>query len=453
MNYTLKTSLGNITGLEQEYCYKFLGVPFAAASRFEYAEPITEYGDLDCTKPGKSCTQKRPKYQNLTHPTRRFYYKEFREGINFEYGEDCLNMNIFMPKDDVVHPILVYVFGGGFDSGSINEGAFDGTAFAKLGITVFFITYRVGVFGFFCHKEIQSEYGRDGNFGLDDIKAALEFIKKHASDFKGDPDNITLMGQSNGAMSIQYLCCNEKHKGLFNKAIMLSGGGKLPDIALPKPHEKVQEYWKRYMDILKCNTLDELKGKTAEELIDASEALKRQRKDNQTNTMPVIDGYLIDKPIKAAIKNPLDIPYIVGYTNCDLYGIVMAGMAHKYAEYTNTYLCYFDIDAPGDHNKAFHASELRYIFNTLASSWRPYDEVDKQRADDLINYLVNFIKTGDPNDAEHPIWKKDSKRALRITRDRIYMSKPDKLQLTYRTITKPYPKDEREYVNKGIIQP
>ncbi len=285
-----KTAIGHFLGNERENCYEFLGIKFAEAERFEYAKLVEKYHNVDATKKGAACMQKRayPEFEHLEVPARAFYNREYRQNIKFEYSEDALNLNIFIPKSGNNHPVILFFHGGGFDSGAIDEGSFDGEALAKRNNVVVFAQYRVGVFGYFTHKEIFEKNQRDGNFGLDDMLKAMTWVKHNISNFGGDNNNITVMGQSAGAMSIQYLLCSDKSKGLFNKAFMMSGAGLFPKFSLPKPCEQTREYWLEVMNLCNCKTLAEFKEASAKDLLAAVDKQRTLRKDNLYNTMPVI---------------------------------------------------------------------------------------------------------------------------------------------------------------------
>ena len=244
----LETSCGKLAGIDNGRCREFRGVRFARAGRFEYAEPVDGWdGVFDATAFGPACPQNRAVHEHLEHPTRRFYKREYREGQDFTYSEDCLNLNIYTPYDARNAPVIVYFYGGGFDSGINWESPFDGSALAGHGVVTVFANYRVGVLGYLTHADVYAAYGREGNFGLDDQLTAVRWVKAHIADFGGDPDNITLMGQSAGAMSVQYLCLNPAHKGLFRRAVMLSGAGRFPGIALPRPAARTREYWEQFI--------------------------------------------------------------------------------------------------------------------------------------------------------------------------------------------------------------
>lgn len=441
--HTITTRLGQLTGLDCGDLYKYLGIRYAATNRFEYATPITNWnGNYDATTYGDACIQKRVWYEHLEVPERLFYHNEFRKGIAFNHSEDCLNLNIFTPKAPGTYPVLVFIHGGGFDSGCNYDTAIDGTEFAKKGIVFISINYRVGIFGYLTHSDIKDKYGHDGNFGLDDQYIALRWIKDNIADFGGDDNNITVMGQSAGAISIQYLCLSQRCKGLFQRAIMMSGAGLFPKFSLPRPSENTHEYWLDVMNTVGATSLEELKAWDAHEIFTALEEVKGRRKDNTFNTMPVIDGYLIERPIDEMIASPLDIDYMVGFTNNDMFAFIMSHIAYKYVKANHGYLYYFDIDAPGeDKNGAFHSSDIRYVFGTLDCSHRPYSSDDKKVSRLMIDYIFSFCLTGNPNHTGAPMWENNG-RALHIVRkpSRIKMGPSNKFKLLWNTITKGDPK-------------
>ena len=402
----LETCCGIVRGTETARCRAFLGLPYARAGRFEYAVPVHSWdGELDASRFGPACPQNRAWHEHLENPTRLFYKREYREGCDFHYDEDCLNLNIYTPKEAEGCPVVVFFHGGGFDSGMNSESPFDGAALAERGIVTVFANYRVGVLGYLTHEEIQRRYGRDGNFGLDDQRTAIRWVKEHIGEFGGDSGSITLMGQSAGAISVQYLCLNGENAGLFRRAVMMSGAGLFPRFALPRRAEDTHGYWEQYMEIAGCKNLDELRRAPLDRLFDAVETIKGLRKDNTYCTMPVVDGALIPAPVEELIKRPLKLDYMIGYTNTDMYAPVMAFIGNRFGKRSGAYLYLFDLDAPGDKNGAFHSSDLRYVFETLDGSWRPYGERDREAAAQMASYLANFARTGDPNGEGLPVWK------------------------------------------------
>ena len=441
----LQTACGPVKGLQDRDCRRFLGIPYARARRFEYAAPAERWdGVLDAAAPGAACPQNRGWPEHLEHPTRRFYKREFRDGLRFRYSEDCLNLNIFGPREASGCPVLIFIHGGGFDSGMNCEGPFDGTGLARRGIVTVFINYRVGPLGWLTHREIREKTGRDGNFGLDDQLCAIRWVKAHIADFGGDADNITLCGQSAGAISIQYLCLNPANRGLFQRAIMMSGAGLFPKFALPRRAEDTHEYWEDFIRTAGCRSLDELRAASLDRLFDAVERIKERRKDTSYNTMPVVDGLLLPAPVDELISDPLTIPYLIGYTANDLYAPVMAAIGSRFARANGAYVYFFDLDAPGDRNGAFHSCDLRYLFETLDGSWRPYGPRDREAAAQLAQYAANFARSGDPNGEGLPLWTQarpgSRNSALRFSKSRTAMGRASYLALTLNFLTKGEPK-------------
>ena len=148
MDCICETGCGTVRGNLREECKEFLGIRYAKAGRFEYAEPVDRWeGILDATAFGPACKQYREYFPHLDVPERMFYYKEFREGQEFVYSEDCLNLNIYTPLETDACPVIVFIHGGGFNAMANCESYLDGAEYAKRGIILVTINYRVGVFG------------------------------------------------------------------------------------------------------------------------------------------------------------------------------------------------------------------------------------------------------------------------------------------------------------------
>ena len=439
---------GSIRGRVSDGVQEYLGIPYAKAARFAYAEPIAPWeGTLDALEFGPGCPQYRIWFPNLESPERRFYLREFREGINFTYDEDrCLNLNIYAPEHAENCPVVLFLHGGGFNSGCNQEEPFRGYGLAKRGIVSVFANYRTGILGYLTHPEIQKEFGRDGNFGLDDQLTALRWVRDNIAAFGGDPSKITLMGQSAGAIAIQYICLDEDNDSLFSRALMMSGAGLFPRFSLPRRPEQTHEYWEAFQKEVGCSSLKDLREMDLAALFAAHDRFKKGRKDNTYNTMPVVDGLLIRDGIDKLIAHPLKKDYMIGFTSGDMYAPIMAHIGTRFGRDNGAYLYYFDREAPGDHNGAFHSSDLRYVFERLDTSWRPFEDRDREIAAQMADYIAAFIRSGDPNTEGLPHWvpaDKSHGRAMCFTKKKTAMGRPDYFKMTKHMLTKGDPKDGR----------
>ncbi len=432
MTVERETDCGRVRGNERENCFEYLGIRYARAERFEYAVPVDHWdGTFDATRFGDACLQYRTYFPHLDVPERLFYHKEFREGLTFNYSEDCLNVNIYTPKSGDGCPVIVFVHGGGFNAMCNSEGYLDGEGYARRGIILAAINYRVGPFGYITHDELKKKHGRDGNFGLDDILTAIKWIRAHIRSFGGDPDNITLMGQSAGAIQTQLLCLSEQARGLFKHAVMLSGAGLFPKIGRPRQAEATHEYWESVIRESGVSSFEEFKALDDRTLLTAVEKMRSVRKDNMMITQPVIDGFLLPDSVDRLIKQPLPLDYMVSFTSNDMFTAVFAHMSQSFARQVHAYLMYFDVDAPGDSNGAFHSADLRYCFGTLSKSFRPYDSTDQRISDMMTDYIASFARSGDPNGEGRPVWK--NRHALCVSRNKVKMGLPNVFKLFFNT--------------------
>ncbi len=219
LNPEVQTRCGRLRGVDVEGVRVFRGIRYArpprGALRFrppERPEPWT--GTLDATTPGPAAPQVRlPGLPFASLAARRT-------------GEDCLSLNVFTPGlDDGRRPVLVWIHGGGFLVGSGSTPLYDGRALARRGdVVVVTINYRLGVFGFLDLTSIFGpELKESSNLGLRDQIAALEWVRENIEGFGGDPRNVTLFGQSAGAMSVAALLAAPRARGLFHRAIAQSG--------------------------------------------------------------------------------------------------------------------------------------------------------------------------------------------------------------------------------------
>ena len=423
MDYIINTPCGKIQGTKTniEGIIAYKGIRYATASRFEYPTQVTSWeGIYDATKYGNCSYQPRAFYNEEDVPEKAFYYHEFRKGETYTYSEDCLFLNIFVPENIQVCsnlPVLIYIHGGGFTGGCGHELHFDTPIWPKKGVIGVTINYRLGPLGFACFEKQKEELGHTGNYGLFDQLTAIKWVKDNISSFGGNPDNITIMGQSAGAMSVQQLCLSPLSDNLFHKAIMCSGGG-VSKMMSTESAEKRYDFWKLVMNEVGCSTLDEFKTVDVEKLFSAWSKLKKEVKGAGMAAAPVLDDLFVVGNGADLVKENKhqQIPYIVGSTSEDIVPPFIHKMAKSWCETQNqdSYCYMFNHQLPGDDKGAWHSSDLWYWFGTLDHCWRPLTNVDYELSDKMTSYLANFVKTGNPNGDELPIWNKASKKEKKV---------------------------------------
>ena len=194
---TLDTACGQIQGIQREGYQEFRGVPYATAERWKQAEQVTQWdGVYDATVWGDACTQFLGVYHMADSTVSQFYLDEALASAPLEYSEDCLNLNIWAPDDAEDCPVLVYIHGGSYMTGSNADTSTDGEAYAHHGVITVSINYRLGPF----HSVWGDGY--TGNLALTDQLTALRWVKANIADYGGDPNRITVMGESAGAMFV-----------------------------------------------------------------------------------------------------------------------------------------------------------------------------------------------------------------------------------------------------------
>lgn len=336
------------------------------------------------------------------------YGKEFYADGMPEMSEDCLYLNIWAPTKAVrkggKFPVALWIYGGAFTHGFSNEITFDGDAWAERGVILVTFNYREGVLGFLGHKLLSEEEdaaGSSGNYALYDQLAALKWVKNNIDAFGGDPDNITVFGQSAGARSVQTLVSAPVASGLIAKAIIQSGGGINPELqGRERNFLQVWDAGKAFCDFAGYETLEQMRTASPQEIM--------QKYDEYTATGGSIPmGPMVDMNIcggsftTAASQNMLpDIPYMIGSTLGD--GADSARDIEQFCASRNYYggkpvFDYlFTRRLPGDDAGAFHSAELWYMFGTLDRCWRPFTDADRKLSRQMLSAWTNFCKYGNP---------------------------------------------------------
>lgn len=414
-NVKRKTKLGEIIGLDMETYDEFRGIRYATAGRWEYPEICGAWGDtLDATQYGACCYQRRAFEDDAE--CNPFYHREFREGQTFTYSEDCQFLNIDVPKNAKDCPVLIYIHGGSFTGGSADEGHIDGRVYAERGIVFVAINYRLGPYGFCSHPDLADSKGRCGNYGLYDQLTAVKWVNENIGDFGGNSKDITVMGQSAGAMSVDLLISSPLMKGMYNSAILLSGAAIQRSVSKPFEPEKTRLFWEDVMDKMGAETLEELKQSDEKTLYYAWLVAQKDFKIAIRYTLPVNDGELITAE-NFNMKTIPDVPLLLGITLTDMAPIALEIFTKQYAKRAenNKNKCFvysFNRNLPGDTKGAWHAGDLLYIFDTLGKNWRPFGRVDYEISKQMIESITAFVKTKDPNCDLIPKWEAGAKMPM-----------------------------------------
>ncbi|GAB3170825.1 carboxylesterase/lipase family protein [Telluribacter humicola] len=448
----VKTEAGQVSGSKSTdgSIAIYRGIPFAAPPvgdlRWKAPQPVKPWsGILNADQFGPSPMQGTPAPFSM-------WSAEFlipKEPIS----EDCLYLNVWSGAKSAQEkrPVLVWIYGGGFNSGGTAVPIYDGEAMARKGIIFVSANYRVGPFGFFAHPELTKESGTNasGNYGLMDQIAALQWVKKNIAAFGGDPNNVTIAGQSAGSMSVSCLVASPLAKGLFNKAIAQSGaifGRTMPVL------EQAERDGERVAKSLNTASLKELRDVPAEELLKKGQGMR-----------VIIDGYVLPNKVAdifaAGMQN--DVTLLTGWNQDEglLFGPVKTAAdfrkqaEQQYGADAPTFLKYYPagtdeeasksqlnlsrdqtfgtqnyiwanvqatqnkskvyvyrftriVPATGEYVKygAFHTGEVPYTYDNLKFVDRPWEPVDRELAQTMSTYWANFIKTGNPNGKGVPAW-------------------------------------------------
>jgi para-nitrobenzyl esterase len=442
-NPVLTIEGGQVQGVkaDNEGVYVYRGIPYAAPPikglRWKVPQPVVPWqGVKIADKFGH------PGYQSVHYPGG--YTTEWGYGDESPYSEDCLYLNVWTKTSGETNkklPVALWIHGGGYREGWGSEPEFDGQEWASKDVVIVSINYRLGVFGFLTHPELSQESPNhvSGNYGILDQIESLKWIKKNIAQFGGDPDNITIFGQSAGAGSVKTLCESPLAKDLFKKAIIMSGGGLttatppppsptaapgapsgMPAFGPPMTLEQSELQTKTIMDWAGLTSLEKMRAASTETIYTVGSLYTAVTGNRVRMTAaPIVDGYVSLKSFDAAaVDNKLaNVPYMIGFTLND-----MGNMSPAIAEFclnrekagSKAYAYQFARPLPTDGREnvlkgAFHSSDLWYVFKSLKHCWRPLTAGDWGLSEVMLTAWTNFAKYGDPNGKNGGKWTPYSK--------------------------------------------
>ena len=418
----VKVEGGMIEGVVIDDVNTYLGIPFAAPPvgelRWKKPQPVQPWQGV------RFCDRFAPAPMQNMNARQPKVWKNVAE-MNPTTSEDCLYLNVFAPskQSDKPYPVMVWIYGGGFQIGGTDGPVYRGNKYAKEGVIMVSIAYRLGVFGYLAHPELSKESGHgSGNYALYDQIAGLKWVKENIAAFGGDPNNVTVFGQSAGSRSIQGLLCAKGTEGLFQRAIPQSGCAIRED-AKCLPLNENEALGKAFFESIGITSLEAMRA------IDAVTLQQTyQNSAFMSKFRPAIDGSMIVEVFNDATRGGryLDIDYMIGYTKDDVpkanFPKSVGAWADNQVINLNrrpVYVYSFDHPQPEDPNNptvdefgaqgAIHSAELPYMFGQVELSTKPMKKEDYELSERMVKYWTNFAKYGNPNGLAVGDWKPYSK--------------------------------------------
>lgn len=461
-----KTENGMVRGIEaaDPRITAFKGIPFAAPpvgeNRWRAPQPAENWeGIRDASRFGPAAMQSTPGIGD------DIYGKEWHVDPDIDMDEDCLYLNVWTGAKNTEErqPVLVWYYGGGLQWGYPSEMEFDGERLARRGVVVVTVNYRINAFGFLAHPELTREApDAPANFGNLDQQAGLKWVVRNIAAFGGDPDNITIAGQSAGGGSVLTQMTCPANFGLFHKAVIMSAMIRSPYgeecVGIPEPLEEGEKLGVEFFEYLGVKTLEEARKLEAGFIRDRYYKFMNENRmmvtvldhkicvgdpirlftEGKYGGVPVMAGNTADEfPNKIAVQTEEELEECarklfgdraeeflafpearvkaedgfapVSGIECTVKSSFLQN--RKSDKPAECYYYRFTPDIPGpDHPGTFHSVDLWFFFETLAKCWRPFTGRHYDLARQMCNYWTNFIKTGDPNGkdqdgSEMPLWK------------------------------------------------
>jgi para-nitrobenzyl esterase len=379
-------------------------------------------------------------------------------------SEDCLTLNVWTPSDrEGPLPVMVWIHGGGYANGSGTAPLYDGARLARRGVVVVTLNYRLGRLGFFDHPALaldRADAEPAGNYGLMDMIAALEWVRDNIAAFGGDPDEVTIFGESAGGVAVTQLMVADRARGLFARAVVQSGLGR----QIGTRADELRARGERWAATHGAVTAEALRALPAEAFLAPAPSF-------YGGDLILTDGEVVAHDVEAAFAAGLEAPapFVIGTNSAEFwwmkpsdlspYGALDDAMTpgeraaflaayggqdgYDQAVLTDlvfseparhlarlharnghpAWLYRFDVVSaamPEPHGGATHASERQYVFDTLTASPWATTEMDQTAADAMAGYWTTFAKRGDPNGEGRPAWPAmtaDGAELLEFTND------------------------------------
>jgi len=454
-----RTDTGVVRGAIQDDVLSFKGIPLAQPPvgdlRWRPPQAMKPWsGVRDATAYGPDCAQE--PFPGDAAP------------LGVPAKEDCLYLNVWTPakRSGAKRPVMVWIYGGGFVNGGSSPAVYDGSAFAKDGVVLVSFNYRLGHFGFFAHPAITAEQpgAMLGNYGLMDQLAALQWVKRNVAAFGGDPRNVTIFGESAGGISVHALMTSPVAAGLFQKAIVQSGGGR-PGLFGLRPvtgsgdsgETKGLAFAKKYgIEGTGADALRKLRALAAESIYKGFHMMTMGN-DPTYSGGPMVDGKLVvgaPSTLYASGKGA-KVPLMIGATNMDIGFMQGATLDDLFKQYGANAAKARDVYAPdgtgsvgavalrmgGDQTMAepvrhiarilsargqpvyqfrfsyvaeslrktapgaMHATDIPFAFDTVAARYgKDLTPADAAAAQAMHRYWIAFAKSGVPKVPGQPEW-------------------------------------------------
>ena len=445
----------------------YAGIPYAKPPvgdlRWKEPQPLDNWeGVKECDKfaPKSMQPASNPVMNTLVDMySEKGWHPDYKMHPEQDMSEDSLYLNIWKPSHASSNlPIFFYIHGGSLTTGSSAFSDYNGEEMAKKGVIMITIQYRLGVFGYYAHKDLidESTNNTTGNYGLLDQIFALKWVNDNAEYFGGDKNNITIAGESAGSSSVSALCSSPLAKGLFKKAI-----GESSSLVIKRaPHtyrkmEKALETGEKIMEEQNCSSIAELRKVSAEKLVTTKYenpsmtldgyALTKDPYDvylaGENNEESLLNGYNVKESdafvVPTNLFNPTNKNNILerlkaafndemGQKIYDLYKDKIEKNAFEaYNEIISVYwfiqphhswsnLAYnngvkvyrYQFTKENGYHATYHSGEMIYAYGNVRKDPKKYryNESDYLLADIMLTYWSNFAKTGDPNGSDVPTW-------------------------------------------------